>query len=233
MFFSQSLLGGIFLGALINLDKQVFGPFMFNRPLVAGLLIGLWLGEVKYGIWLGLSAELLWLATLPLGGQIIPNGGLAVSASLIAWFASDFGPLASAPTESGLVLSFLTLPLWAKAFTLIDIISRKGALGQVERAAQALDEGREPNFFLRNLFGVAVTFGGAIGLQMVAVGLNVLILNKVAQFMPESTWVTISALYTFVPFVGLLIMAVSVPPRTLPYYLAGLVASLLAISSIY
>ncbi|MDL2227209.1 PTS sugar transporter subunit IIC, partial [Deltaproteobacteria bacterium OttesenSCG-928-M10] len=77
-----NLLIPIIVGVFLNLDKQVFGPFMVGRPLVTGFIIGLITGETAFGTWMGLSAELLWLATMPLGGQLTPNAGLAVTAAL-------------------------------------------------------------------------------------------------------------------------------------------------------
>ncbi|MDR1922393.1 MAG: PTS sugar transporter subunit IIC [Candidatus Adiutrix sp.] len=233
MIFAAGFLGPILIGAVLNLDKQVFGPFMLNRPLVTGFLIGLFLDELHYGVWMGLSVELLWLATMPLGGQVIPNGGLAVAASLAGWFSSVFTPIGPASTEAGLVLSFMTAPLWAKVFTSIDHVSRRLAPGQVMAAGRALAEGREPRFFARNSLGCVVVFAGATLLPAAAAAANLLLLNHIALMMPKMITVNLGVLFTFVPFVGLLIMAVSLPPRTAPYYLAGMLASLLAISAIW
>ena len=234
MSFYLNLLIPIIVGVALNLDKQVFGPFMVGRPLVTGFIIGLITGEVAFGTWMGLSAELLWLATMPLGGQLTPNAGLAVTAALTAWIGSGFAPAVGAyPSEAGLVVSFLTIPPWAKAFTIVDKGARRLVLPQLAQARADLALGRDPRFFQRNLLGVFTTLAFSLAAVAVAVGVNSLLLKMVLRLTPEFVLTSLEFIYNLIPFLGLLGMAVAYLERnTFTFYLASLLVSLLAISAV-
>ncbi len=233
MVFSTSLLIPILVGATLNLDKQACGPFMLSRPLVTGFAIGLATGELGFGTWMGLSVELLWLAALPLGGRLIPNAGLAVSAALIAWVGSGFAPAVGAYlTEAGLVISFLTVPLWARAFTFIEPFNRRLVGPRLAQARADLAEGRDPQFFRRNLLGLGSTFLTSLLALAAAVAVNTLLLHLAVRLAPEMVLLNLRFLFTFVPFLGLLGMAVFLEARTFTFYLGGLLASLLALSAV-
>ncbi len=232
MLLSSGFLGPILAGALLNLDKQVCGPLMVSRPLVTGFAIGWLTGELRYGIWMGLSAELLWLATLPLGGQLTPHAGLAVSAALIAWVGSPFAPAVGAhQTEAGLVISFLTIPLWARVFTLIDTLGRRLAPAQVDQARADLAAGRDPRFFSRNLRGLWIALGLSLAGLLAAAAVNSLLLGLAVRLAPDLVLLNLGFLFAVIPFLGLLGMAVFLEAKTLNLYLYGLLASLLALSA--
>lgn len=233
MFLPTSMAAPILVGALLNLDRQSFGHFMVGRPLVVGFVIGLMTGELAYGVWMGISVELLWLAVLPLGGQLTPNAGLAVSATLIAWMGSTFAPAVGAyQTHAGLVISFITVPFWAWAFTGIDRICRRLAGAQAEGARRALALGDEPRFMARNLTGLWATFGCSLAAIVAVVMVNTFILHLVAVMAPEILLMNLTFLFTFIQFLGLMGMAVFLEQKIFTFYLGGLVASLLAISAV-
>lgn len=221
--------------AALNLDKQVFGPFMLSRPLMAGFIIGLLGGQLEAGLWVGLSAELLWLAVMPLGGQLTPHAGLAVSAVFLAWLVGASASAAEGATyESGLVFSFLTIVFWARAFTLIDRVTRALVPPQIQRARRALAEGREPRLFQHNLVGLGATFVFSFLALVAAVALNSALLELLTVFVPEHIWFSLSALYRFIPFLGLLGMAVVYLEKSVfPFYLASLLVSLLTMGAVY
>ena len=230
----SGLLLPILLSAALNLDRQVLGPFALSRPLMSGFFLGLMLDSLPYGVWMGLSVELLWLAALPLGGQVIPNAGLAVSAVLIAWAGSVFSlPVGGARPEAGLVLSFLSVPLWAWAFTFIDQGVRRLVPRQLAAAEADLAAGRDPRFFSRNFSGLIFTFLLSIAALALAVESNILLLNLAARWGSGPVLFNLGFLFTFVPFLGLLAMAVFLETKTLGFYFAGLLASLLALSAVH
>jgi mannose/fructose/N-acetylgalactosamine-specific phosphotransferase system component IIC len=233
---SLSALGGlIILGALLNLDKQVFGQFMVSRPLVTGLIMGLATGEVGFGIWMGLSAELLWMATLPLGGQITPNAGLAASAAFIAWEISGFSPSpgpTNGPIQATLVISFLTVPFWAKYLSLIDQLTRRLVLPPLARIKADLASGRDPRFFRRNFYGLLVSLFFSLLALAAVVCVNANLLRLVVQLAPQIVLLNLGFLFTLIPFTGLVGMAVFLETKTFPFYLGGLLASLMALSAV-
>jgi len=232
MSISVSMLGPILVGVLLNLDRQVCGPFMVSRPLVVGLVIGFLTGEWRYGAWMGLSVELLWLALLPLGGQLTPNSGLAVSAALIAWVESGFAPAVGAYlTAAGLVIAFLTVPLWAWLFTFLDRLNRVLADRRVAQVRVDLESGHNPEFFNRNFQGVWLTLAGNLVALTAAVLINGLILRLVIRLTPDPVLVKLGFLYDFIPLLGLVGMGVSMGTKSPGLYIGGLLTSLLALSA--
>jgi mannose/fructose/N-acetylgalactosamine-specific phosphotransferase system component IIC len=232
-----SFTGLVLVGALLNLDRQAFGSFMLNRPLVAGLVLGLAAGRVDFGVWLGLSVELLWLAVLPLGGQIIPNAGLAVSAAFIAWEQSGYAPATDMWTvnwldQAALVIAFLTVPVWARVMGLIDLLCRRLVPPVLARIRADLDGDREPHFLRRNLYGLFINLAlsGAVLAAVALAGTQ--IIRAAVTFTPQSVLLNLGFIFKFLPFMGLLGMAVFLESRSFPFYLGGLLASLLALSAV-
>ena len=234
MFLSAAHLSPILICAFLNLDKQVCGPFMVGRPLVVGFVVGAATGAASYGTWMGLSVELLWLAAMPLGGQLTPNAGLAVGAAVIAWVFSGFGPaVGSFQTEAGLVISFLTVPLWGRFFAVIDKFCRRQVSPQLAQIRADLLSGHEPHLFQRNLYGLWWTLGLSLVAVTGAVIINGLILDLVAWKAPEAVLQDLGYLFHFIPFLGLLGMGVSfLESKTLTFYFGGLLAGLLVLSAV-
>jgi len=229
--------GLVFLGALLNLDRQVCGPFMLGRPLVTGLVLGLAAGRVDSGVWMGLSAELLWLAALPLGGQITPNASLAVSAAFIAWEKSGYASAsaleaAGGPSQAALVIAFLTVPVWAKAMSLIDLACRRLMPPVLDRVRADLAGDREPHFMRRNLRGLFLNLALSAAVLAAAAFMNMQVVRAVAGFASPALLLNLGFIFKLVPFVGLLGMAVFLERRFFPIYLGGLLASLLALSAV-
>ena len=74
----QAILVGIWAG--IAGIEQFNGTESLHRPIVSGLVVGLFLGDVKTGLMAGATMELAWLGLVPLAGAQPPNiviGGIA------------------------------------------------------------------------------------------------------------------------------------------------------------
>ena len=61
---------GAGMAVLLGLDRTAALQIMISRPLVAGPLVGLLLGEVMTGLTIGMLLELLWLCRMPVGANI-------------------------------------------------------------------------------------------------------------------------------------------------------------------
>jgi mannose/fructose/N-acetylgalactosamine-specific phosphotransferase system component IIC len=209
---------------------------MLGRPLVAGLILGLAAGQAGFGVWMGLSAELLWLAALPLGGQITPNACLAVSAAFIAWVKSGCATASALETAGGvqatLVIAFLTVPVWAKAMGLIDLGCRRLIPPVLVRAQADLAGDREPHFMRRNIYGLLVNLALSGAVLALAALINIQVIRAAAGFAPGAVLFNLGFIFHLLPFVGLLGMAVFLESRVFPFYLGGLLASLLALSAV-
>ena len=65
------------LGGVLGLDVVCFPQMMISRPLVAATLAGAFVGDASTGILVGVTLELIALATLPFGASRYPEWGSA------------------------------------------------------------------------------------------------------------------------------------------------------------
>lgn len=56
-------------GAIILLDKWTFGEFGISQPIVSCPLLGILFGDFGTGMFLGTALQLVWIESLPLGGE--------------------------------------------------------------------------------------------------------------------------------------------------------------------
>jgi PTS system mannose-specific IIC component len=73
------------LGGLVGQDATSFPQVMISRPLVAGTLTGLLLGQPAEGAMLGAILEILDLGILPVGAARYPDSGTATVAAVAAY----------------------------------------------------------------------------------------------------------------------------------------------------
>ena len=73
----RELLPLALLGGVLGLDVVCFPQMMFSRPLVAATLAGAFVGDAAMGIFVGVTLELIALATLPFGASRYPEWGSA------------------------------------------------------------------------------------------------------------------------------------------------------------
>ena len=67
---STPYLLGAGMAVLLGLDRTAALQIMISRPLVAGPLVGLLLGDAMTGLTIGMLLELLWLCRMPVGASI-------------------------------------------------------------------------------------------------------------------------------------------------------------------
>jgi len=65
------------LGGLLGLDVVCFPQMMISRPLVGATLAGAFVGDTITGLLVGVTLELIALATLPFGASRYPEWGSA------------------------------------------------------------------------------------------------------------------------------------------------------------
>jgi PTS system mannose-specific IIC component len=69
----RELLPIALLGGVLGLDLVTFPQMMISRPLVAATLAGAFVGDASRGILVGVTLELIALATLPFGASRYPE----------------------------------------------------------------------------------------------------------------------------------------------------------------
>jgi mannose PTS system EIIC component len=84
---------GVFAGSLLWLDRVYLFQLMVSRPMIMGPVIGFIMGDIKIGILIGASLELLWLNAPPVGSYL-PNDesfctAVAVPVAVIAGTSMD------------------------------------------------------------------------------------------------------------------------------------------------
>lgn len=99
----------IFIAVLI-LENYGYGYWMISRPIFAGPLIGLLMGDVQTGLLVGGSVELMYMGVIPVGGSVPPNAQIAGILSTV------FAVLNGGNAEVGIALA---LPIGLLAQLLI------------------------------------------------------------------------------------------------------------------
>ncbi len=108
-----AILGGVFVS-----DATAIGHFMISRPIFCGPVIGLILGDITTGIYIGIMMEMIWINVIPLGKVVPPD------ASVVAVSATYIGAVGGG--EKGyLVFLILCLIPVGILFKKLDIIHRE------------------------------------------------------------------------------------------------------------
>ncbi|WP_424321301.1 PTS mannose/fructose/sorbose/N-acetylgalactosamine transporter subunit IIC [Lacticaseibacillus chiayiensis] len=137
-----------------------YGSLGFNRPMVAGTIVGILLGHLSEGITIGAALELVYLGSISLGGVMPQDFGMG------SVFGAAFGILVSSKTSVAVALSlpismlgtlvYELFKLWATALVprfethlKEHNIKKFNRLWQIQRAAYLL------MWFLMGFVGIA------------------------------------------------------------------------------
>ncbi|CAM3932481.1 PTS mannose/fructose/sorbose transporter subunit IIC [Xenorhabdus thuongxuanensis] len=147
----------IFIVACIAGMDSILDEFQFHRPLVACTLIGLVLGDMKTGIIIGGTLEMIALGWMNIGAAIAPDAALAsiISTILVIAGGQDVG--------AGIALA---IPL-AAAGQVLTIIVRTLTVGFQHAADKAAENG--------NLRAISVLHVSALLLQAMRIAIPALI----------------------------------------------------------
>ena len=131
----RELLPLALLGGVLGLDVVCFPQMMVSRPLVAATLAGAFVGDPAMGLFIGVTLELIALATLPFGASRYPEwGSAAVVGGAIA--AAMQGQRAGA-LSIGVLAALATA--WVGGLTLVQLRVFNAWLAR--RRRPALDAG--------------------------------------------------------------------------------------------
>ncbi len=153
------------LGGILGLDVVCFPQMMVSRPLVAATLAGAFFGDPAMGIVVGVTLELIALATLPFGASRYPEWG---SAAVVGGAIS-----AALHTERAGALSIGVLAAlataWAGGLTLVQLRVWNAWLAR--RRRPALDAGSRGAVIGLQLAGLTADWFRAAVLTAVAYAL--------------------------------------------------------------
>jgi mannose/fructose/N-acetylgalactosamine-specific phosphotransferase system component IIC len=221
------------VAAVLNLDRLALGQNAICRPLVIGLVVGLIFSQVRLGLTLGLWSEVLWLARPPLGGAIIPNGGLAVSTALagIVGSLSFIGDIEhnSKPLT---VLAMALVPPLAHFLTMVEPTTRFWGRKAHESLNRDLNADLQPNLFSCNLVALLLAFLTAFVLSFIGAAVVSLVMVLTLSYFPPSFWMALEKLEKLVPLLCLTFMGMGLRRRKIGLY-ACMTLFLLVIVTIF
>lgn len=79
------------VAGLLEWDIYGWGQTMISRPVVAGPVIGLILGDVQTGLLIGGAIEMIYLGVLPIGAAVPPDATTATTVATSLAILSGFG----------------------------------------------------------------------------------------------------------------------------------------------
>jgi len=161
----RKLLPLALLGGVLGLDVVCFPQMMFSRPLVAATLAGAFVGDATMGIIVGVTLELIALATLPFGASRYPEWG---SAAAVGGAIAGAMHTAAVGTLTVAVLAALATA-WIGGITLVRLRLWNAWLAR--RRRPALDAGSRGAVIGLQLAGLTADFVRAALLTAVAYGL--------------------------------------------------------------
>jgi PTS system mannose-specific IIC component len=140
-------------GALVSLERRAFLQAMFSRPLVAATGMGLLLGQLQTGLYLGMVLELFYLGTASLGAAVPENDTLAASGTTAAaaMMASQSGGGGTPAIWSVALVLFAWLGLLGRA---VDRKMEAHAAVLSAHGIELADHGELERAVRQNLWGI-------------------------------------------------------------------------------
>jgi PTS system mannose-specific IIC component len=153
------------LGGLLGLDVVCFPQMMISRPLVGATLAGAFVGDTGAGLSVGVTLELIALATLPFGASRYPEwGSAAVVGGAIA------AALHTSPAGTVTIGVLATLATaWVGGWTLVKLRLWNAWLARRKR--DALDHGARGAVVGLQLAGLTSDLARAMALTAIAYAL--------------------------------------------------------------
>ena len=188
------------LGALICLDR-VAVQVMVSRPVVAGPMVGLVLGDALTGLLAGALLELLWIDRIPIGPYVPPHD------TFVAVLATAGAILAAPPGESPpRELIALSVLLFAPAAWLgqrMEILLRRWNERWVSRALEDAKAGDPAMLSRRHLSALAGYFGASLLCLGALMLCGVPLLRWMYPALPPSLLQVLTFAYLLLPLVGM------------------------------
>ena len=195
----NTLLVGL-VSAITFSDSTAVGQFMISRPIVSAPLMGLLLGDIQTGIFVGILLELLWVGTLPVGAFVPPESTFAaVNTVAIAVLTDNVA-------KGDIILIFLLLtPFTFLARFLEDKIrSRNNALSKC--ADRAVIEGRYGSIQKLHFLGLSMFFIKTFLVSSLAVALGVLLVPRIVELVPINILDILSLGGDILPLIGVAVV---------------------------
>jgi mannose/fructose/N-acetylgalactosamine-specific phosphotransferase system component IIC len=195
---------GVLAGSLLWLDRVYMFQLMISRPLIMGPVIGFVMGDVKIGILIGASLELLWLNAPPVGSYL-PNdesfcAAVAVPVAVMAGSSMDH----MAASGLSILLSLPTALVGRSLDTRLRMLNE----GLITAGLQAMEKD------VSSAMSKAVV--RAFSLAFVMISACVIILGTITFFIKDAIPDGIIAALKFMPFACVIIGFAALMSKELP-----------------
>ena len=202
--------------ALIITENYGYGYWMISRPIFGGFLIGLLLGDVKTGLIVGGSVELMYMGILPIGGSVPPNAQIAGMISTVFAIQNGGNP------EIGISLA---LPIGLLAQLLI-MFAWNLNIFTVHRADKYIKQGETRKVEMVHLSGIIVFFLVFFIPTFLAVYFGSSAVNSVVEAMPQILMDGLKVASGILPAVGMaMLLKMMNLKKFWPFFLIGFVLS--------
>jgi len=188
------------VGALICLDR-VAVQIMISRPVVAGPLMGLILGDMLTGLVTGALLELLWIDRIPVGSYVPPHDTfVAILATAGAVLAA---PFETSPPRELIALAVLLFAPAAWLGQRMEILLRQWNERWLGRALEDAEAGDPARLSRRHLSALAGYFAASLLCLGAAMLCGVPLLRLIYAALPPAALQVLALAYFLLPLIGM------------------------------
>ncbi|MFC1546776.1 PTS sugar transporter subunit IIC [bacterium] len=188
------------LGSLISLDITLLNNIMISRPIVAGPVIGYFLGDMKTGIEIGVLFEMLWSDVI--------NVGASVPINLTMLTALVLGSKAMLPHHGNTLTMFiiiLAIPI-VYICRQIDIIMRSINSKVIRLADKHIEDDRLGYFY----FSMLYSLGMFVVVNYILLAIFIPVISKLSKtlffYLSLEIIYTLKIAYTLLPILGFAVL---------------------------
>lgn len=196
---------------------DALGYSQYDRPLCTGLLVGIALGDIKQGLLVGASLELVYMGTLTIGGAFPPDiytGGILGTAFAIATGSGIEGAVA-------LSLPIATLALLVKQFLYSFV--RGYFVHKADYYADKADDKGVARMHVISTFAYAVPMAILVGVCFYVGGPAV---KSLLAVIPEFIMKGLSVAAAILPALGFaMLIKLIISKELAPYFFLGFIAA--------
>lgn len=211
----ETLILSLFIALLIT-ENYGYGYWMISRPIFAGPIIGLLMGDLTTGLVVGGTVELMYMGILPIGGSVPPNAQIAGILSTVFAIYNGGNP------EVGIALA---LPIGLLAQLLIMFAWNINIL-LMHVADKYIEEGNAKKVELTHLAGLVVFFITFFIPTYLAIHFGSDFVNQVVDSMPALLTDGLKVASGILPAVGMaMLLKMMNLKKYWPFFLAGFVGA--------
>jgi PTS system mannose-specific IIC component len=198
------------VGAVLCLDRIV-PQIMLSRPIIAGPITGLVLGDPYTGLVIGAFIELLWIDRSPIGVYVPPNDTIvAVCATAGSILVGNTAGQVNPELIALSVLLFVPLGIVGQR---VDIYLFRSNDRLSEATVCDAREGNTAGISKNHLLGILKSFVSMAVLQWVALIVGTAALQALFTRMPGKLLEVLTYVYFFIPVLGVAVALTTVKLR--------------------